>query len=99
MRIGSTLEDSQEWLSYENTVGDSTYVCLLRSTDMHVHGNQINLYSHVDTVQDLEKTASKQRAESVRKKLLESSPKLAGEDGEEDCVVKLGAREQSEDQT
>jgi hypothetical protein len=51
-------------------------------------------------MQDLGKIAAKQRAENVRKKLLESSSKLASEDGtEEDCVVKLGAREQSEDQT
>ena len=66
---------------------------------MHVHANQINPNTQLDALYAAEKAAAKRAAESTRKKLLEFASELAGEaDSEEGCVVKLGAREESEEQ-
>jgi hypothetical protein len=65
---------------------------------MHVHANQINPNTQLDALNAAEKAAGKRAAESTRRKLLEFASELAGEaDSEEDCVVKLGAREESEE--
>jgi hypothetical protein len=67
---------------------------------MHVHANQINPNTQLDALYAAEKAAAKRAAESTRKKLLEFASELAGEaDSEEGCVVKLGAREESEEHT
>jgi hypothetical protein len=64
---------------------------------MHVHSNPINPNTQLDALNAAEKAAAKRAAESTRKKLLEFASELAGEaDSEEGCVVKLGAREESE---
>ncbi len=64
---------------------------------MHVHANQINPNTQLDALYAAERAAAKRAAESTRKKLLEFASELAGEaDSEEACVVKLGAREESE---
>jgi hypothetical protein len=65
---------------------------------MHVHSNPINPNTQLDALNAAEKAAAKRAAESTRKKLLEFASELAGEaDSEEGCVVKLGAREESEE--
>ena len=65
---------------------------------MHVHSNPINPNTQLDALYAAEKAAAKRAAESTRKKLLEFASELAGEaDSEEGCVVKLGAREESEE--
>ena len=66
---------------------------------MHVHANAINPNTQLDALYAAEKAAAKRAAESTRKKLLEFASELAGEaDSEEACVVKLGAREEAEEQ-
>ncbi len=66
---------------------------------MHVHPNQSNPYIQLDTLHAAERAAAKREAAKTRKKLMESASRLAGEaDDDEDCVVKLGSREESEDQ-
>ena len=66
---------------------------------MHVHANQINPNTQLDALYAAEKAAAKRAAESTRKKLLEFASELAGEgDSEEACVVKLGEREEAEEQ-
>jgi hypothetical protein len=66
---------------------------------MHVHANQVNPNTQLDALYAAEKAAAKRAAESTRKKLLECASELAGEaESEEGCVVKLGAREESEEQ-
>jgi hypothetical protein len=63
---------------------------------MHVRANQINPNAQLDALYAAERAAAKKAAESTRKKLLEFASELAGEVGSgEDCVVKLGAREES----
>jgi len=67
---------------------------------MHVHPNQINPNTQLDALYAAEKAASKREAANTRKKLLEFAAELAGEfDSEEACVVKLGAREESQEET
>jgi len=67
---------------------------------MHVHSNPINPNTQLDALNAAEKAAAKRAAESTRKKLLEFASELAGEaDSEEACVVRLGAREESEEHT
>jgi hypothetical protein len=67
---------------------------------MHVHANQINPNTQLDALYAAEKAAAKRAAESTRKQLLEFASELAGEaDSEENCVVKLGEREESEEHT
>ncbi|MGA9510978.1 MAG: hypothetical protein WBV55_20320 [Candidatus Sulfotelmatobacter sp.] len=66
---------------------------------MHIHPNQINPNMQLDSLNAAEKAASKREAERTRKKLLESASKLAGQaESEEDCIVKLGARDQEQKQ-
>jgi hypothetical protein len=66
---------------------------------MHVHPSPINPNAQLDALYAAEKAAGKREAERTRKKLLESASALAGEaDSGEDCVVKLGTREESQEQ-
>jgi hypothetical protein len=66
---------------------------------MHVHANQINSAAQTDALYAAERAAAKRAAESTRKKMLEFASELAGEaESEEDCVVKLGARDEAEEQ-
>jgi hypothetical protein len=67
---------------------------------MHGHANQMNPNAQLDVLYAAEKAAAKQEAARTRKKLSEFAPKLAGEsDSGEDCVVSLGACEESPEQT
>jgi hypothetical protein len=67
---------------------------------MHVHPSPINPNAQLDALYAAEKAAGKREAERTRKKLLESASALAGEgDSGEDCVVSLGARQESQEQT
>jgi hypothetical protein len=69
------------------------------STVVHVHANPINPNTQLDALYAAEKAAAKRAAESTRKKLLEFASELAGEaDSAEACVVKLGAREEAQEQ-
>jgi|SRR5580658_730410 hypothetical protein len=66
---------------------------------MHVHANQVNPNAQTDALYAAERAAAKRAAEGTRRKLLEFASELAGEaESEEGCVVKLGAREQAEEQ-
>jgi hypothetical protein len=66
---------------------------------MHVHANQVNPNAQTDALYAAERAAAERAAEGTRRKLLESASELAGEaESEEGCVVKLGAREQAEEQ-
>ncbi len=66
---------------------------------MHVHANQPNRYIQLDTLHAAERAAAKKEAAKTRKKLMESASRLGGEaDDDEDCVVRLGSREESEGQ-
>jgi hypothetical protein len=65
---------------------------------MHVHANQINPTAQTDALYAAERAAAKRAAEGTRRKLLEFASELAGEADSEACVVKLGAREQAEEQ-
>ncbi|MGA8501316.1 MAG: hypothetical protein WB683_07195 [Candidatus Sulfotelmatobacter sp.] len=66
---------------------------------MHVHANQINPNVQTDALYAAERAAAKRAAEGTRKKLLEFASELAGEaESEEASVVKLGAREEAEEQ-
>ena len=64
---------------------------------MHVHANQINPYSQLDSMYAAQKAAAKREAERVRKKLTEFASKLTGEADSEACVVRLGEREESQE--
>jgi hypothetical protein len=66
---------------------------------MHVHPNQINPNTQMDALYAAERAAAKQEAERTRKRLLEFASELAGEADSEACVVRLGAREESQEQT
>jgi hypothetical protein len=66
---------------------------------MRVHSNQINAYAQLDALRAAEKAAAKQEAARTRKKLSEFASKLAGEaEWGEDCGVRLGEREEAEEQ-
>jgi hypothetical protein len=66
---------------------------------MHVHANQVNANAQTDALYAAERAAAKRAAEGTRRKLLEFASELAGEaESEEGCVVKLGGREQAEEQ-
>jgi hypothetical protein len=66
---------------------------------MRVHANQINAYAQMDALRAAEKAEAKKEAARTRKKLSEFASKLAGEaEFSEDCIVKLGAREESQEQ-
>jgi len=65
---------------------------------MHVHANQINPNAQLDALNSAQRAAAKQEAARTRKKLLEFASEVAGEgDSGEGCVVKLGARGESEE--
>jgi hypothetical protein len=65
---------------------------------VHIHANQINPNTQLDSLYAAEKAAAKREAERTRKKLSELASKLAFEaDSEEDCVVRLGSRQESEE--
>jgi hypothetical protein len=66
---------------------------------MHVHANQINPNTQLDALYGAERAAAKREAANTRKKLLEFASELAGEaDSGDACVVRLGAREESQEQ-
>jgi hypothetical protein len=66
---------------------------------MHIRPNQLNPNAQLDAIYAAERAAAKRTAEGTRRKLLESASGLAGDaDSEEDCVVKLGSREESREQ-
>jgi hypothetical protein len=66
---------------------------------MHVHQNQVNPNAQLDAMYAAQKAAAKREAERTRKKLVEFASELAGEADSEACVVKLGAREESQAET
>jgi len=76
---------------------------LLRDSAGGVYGARVVVLAGTgdnggDALYAAEKAAAKRAAESTREKLLEFASELAGEaDSEEGCVVKLGAREESEE--
>jgi len=66
---------------------------------MHVHANQNNPAAQTDALYAAERAAAKRAAEGTRRKLLEFASELAGEaESEEGCIVRLGAREEAEEQ-
>lgn len=66
---------------------------------MRVHANQVNPNAQLDALYSAQRAAAKQEAARTRKKLIEAASELAGEAySEEACVVKLGAREESQEQ-
>jgi len=64
---------------------------------MHVHANQTNPNIQLNTLYAAEKAEAKRETERTRKKLMEFASVLSGE-AEEAFVVKLGARDGSEEQ-
>jgi hypothetical protein len=67
---------------------------------MRVHANQVNPYAQLDAMHAAEKAAAKREAAKTRRKLMEFASRLAGEsDSGEASIVKLGAREESQEQT
>jgi hypothetical protein len=67
-----------------------------RRAALRVHPNQVNPNAQLDAAYAAQKAAAKQQAEKTRKKLLDSASKLSGEAEAEACVVKFGAREDSQ---
>lgn len=65
---------------------------------MHVRANQINPNAQLDAMYTAQKAAAKRETERTRKKLLEFASEVAGEAEGEDCAVKLGAREDSQEE-
>lgn len=62
---------------------------------MHIHPNQINPNLQLDNLYAAERAAAKREVERTRRKLLEFASKLEGEaESGEDCIVKLGEREE-----
>jgi hypothetical protein len=67
---------------------------------MHVHASPINLNAQLDALSSAHRAEAKREAARTRKKLSEFASELAGEaDGGQGAVVRLGAREESEEQT
>ncbi len=67
---------------------------------MRVHANQINPNAQLDALYAAEKAAATREAMRTRRKLVEFASELAGESGSgEACVVRLEAREGSQEQT
>jgi hypothetical protein len=65
---------------------------------MHVHANQINPNAQLDALYSAQRAAARQEAARTRKKLAEFASEVTREaDSEDGCVVKLGAREESEE--
>lgn len=66
---------------------------------MRVHNNPVNPYAQLDAMYAAQRAAAKREAANTRRKLMESASKLAGDaDSGEDCVVRLGQREEPEEQ-
>jgi hypothetical protein len=66
---------------------------------MRVHANQVNPYAQLDALYAAQKAAAKREAAKTRRKLMESASLLAGEsDSEAAGVVKLEARQESQEQ-
>lgn len=66
---------------------------------MHIHPNQNNLNIQINALEAAEKAAAQREAAETRRKLREFSAKTAAESAYgEDCVVKLGARQESQEQ-
>jgi hypothetical protein len=66
---------------------------------MHIHANQINPNAQLDALYSAQRAAAKREAANTRKKLLEFASELAGEaDSGEACVVRVGEREEPEEQ-
>jgi hypothetical protein len=66
---------------------------------MHVHANAMNPNVQMDALYAAQRAAGKEAAARIRKKLSEFASELAGEaDSGEACVVKLAAREETEEQ-
>ena len=66
---------------------------------MHIHPNQNNLNVQMNALDAAEKAAAQREAAETRRKLREFSAKVAAESAcGEDCVVKLGARQESQEQ-
>lgn len=67
---------------------------------MHVHANHVIPYTQLDGPYAAERAAAKQASSNTRKKLREFASKLDAEsDFGEDCVVRLGAHEDSQEQS
>jgi hypothetical protein len=64
---------------------------------MHVHANQANPNVQLNNLYAAEKAEAKRETERTRKKLMEFASVLAGECGDA-CVVKLRARDESQEQ-
>jgi len=66
---------------------------------MHIHPNQNNLNIQINALDAAEKAAAQREAAETRRKLREFSAKVAAEGAcGEDCVVKLRARQESQEQ-
>ncbi len=65
---------------------------------MHVHGNQINPNAQLDATYAAQKAAARKEVVRTRKKLTEFASELAGEAELEECVVRLGAEEESQEE-
>lgn len=66
---------------------------------MHIHPNQINANAQLDALYAADNAAAKREAESTRRKLMEFASEISGEaESGEDCIVQLGAREESQKQ-
>ena len=67
---------------------------------MHIHPNQNNLNVQMNGLDAAEKAAAQREAAETRRKLREFSAKVTAEAAYgEDCVVKLGARQESQEQS
>jgi hypothetical protein len=65
---------------------------------MHVHSNPINPNAQLDALSSAQRAEGKREAARVRKKLSECASESAGEaESGDGCVVRLGAREDSQD--
>ena len=66
---------------------------------MHFHTNQINPNAQLNELYAAARAAATQEAARTRKKLFEFASEVAGEsDSGDACVVRLGAREESQEQ-
>jgi hypothetical protein len=65
---------------------------------MHIHPNQINPNTQLDSLYASQRAAAKREAANTRRKLLEFAESTGESDSEEACVVKLEAHEESQEQ-
>ena len=61
---------------------------------MHIHASQIYPYAALDALRSEQRTAAKQEAKRIRKRLVESASELAESEFDEECVVKLASQRQ-----